>query len=118
ASSKNPRRQRVRSEVTMPMFRTTGGSCVTPPATAGRRGARERPGGFAGKTDIRRFLVQALAAVALGIAGCAGGIAAAHARPRTGETMDQKAQIQSTVDAMTSAFNKGDIAGVMRTYEP
>jgi len=32
--------------------------------------------------------------------------------------MDQKAQIQSTVDAMTSAFNKGDIAGVMRTYEP
>ena len=32
--------------------------------------------------------------------------------------MDQKAQIQSTVDAMTSAFNSGDLAGVLRAYEP
>lgn len=53
-----------------------------------------------------------------GARGSATGTAAAHAQPRTGKTMDQKAQIKSTVDAMTSAFNKGDIAGVMRAYEP
>jgi len=32
--------------------------------------------------------------------------------------MDQKAQIQSTVDTMTSAFNDGNIDAVMATYEP
>lgn len=32
--------------------------------------------------------------------------------------MDQNAKILSTIDAMTSAFHKGDIDGIMRTYEP
>lgn len=32
--------------------------------------------------------------------------------------MDEKGRIQSTVDAMTSAFSKGDIDGILRTYEP
>lgn len=32
--------------------------------------------------------------------------------------MDQKAKILSTIDAMTNAFHKGDIDGIMRTYEP
>jgi uncharacterized protein (TIGR02246 family) len=32
--------------------------------------------------------------------------------------MDEKAQILSTIDAMTSAFNSGDIDAVMRAYEP
>lgn len=32
--------------------------------------------------------------------------------------MDEKARIQATVDTMTSAFNGGNIAGVMGTYEP
>lgn len=32
--------------------------------------------------------------------------------------MDQNAQILSTIEAMTSAFNRGDIDAVMRTYEP
>jgi ketosteroid isomerase-like protein len=31
--------------------------------------------------------------------------------------MDQKALILSTIDAMTDAFHKGDIDGIMRTYE-
>jgi uncharacterized protein (TIGR02246 family) len=33
-------------------------------------------------------------------------------------TVDQEAQILSTIDAMTDAFHKGDIDGIMRTYEP
>ena len=32
--------------------------------------------------------------------------------------MDHKAEILSTIDAMTDAFHKGDIDGIMRTYEP
>lgn len=32
--------------------------------------------------------------------------------------MDQKEKILSTIDAMTDAFHKGDIDGIMRTYEP
>jgi ketosteroid isomerase-like protein len=32
--------------------------------------------------------------------------------------MDVNAQILSTIDAMTSAFNAGDIDGIMRAYEP
>lgn len=32
--------------------------------------------------------------------------------------MDQRAQILSTIEAMTSAFNQGNIDGIMRTYEP
>lgn len=32
--------------------------------------------------------------------------------------VDQKIQILATVEAMTQAFNKGDIDAVMRTYEP
>ena len=32
--------------------------------------------------------------------------------------MDQQAQILSTIDAMTDAFHRGDIDGIMRTYEP
>jgi ketosteroid isomerase-like protein len=32
--------------------------------------------------------------------------------------MDAKSQILSTIDAMTRAFNAGDIEGIMRTYEP
>ena len=43
---------------------------------------------------------------------------AAQTQPRTGEIMNEKAQILSTIDAMTSAFHKGDIDGIMRTYEP
>lgn len=31
--------------------------------------------------------------------------------------MDQKAKILSTIDDMTSAFHRGDIDGIMRTYE-
>jgi ketosteroid isomerase-like protein len=31
--------------------------------------------------------------------------------------MDQKAQILSTIESMTSAFNRGDIDGIMQTYE-
>jgi uncharacterized protein (TIGR02246 family) len=32
--------------------------------------------------------------------------------------VDQKAKILSTIDNMTNAFHKGDIDGIMRTYEP
>jgi hypothetical protein len=32
--------------------------------------------------------------------------------------VDQKAKILSTINDMTSAFHKGDIDGIMRTYEP
>ena len=32
--------------------------------------------------------------------------------------MDQQAKILSTIDAMTDAFHRGDIDGIMRTYEP
>jgi uncharacterized protein (TIGR02246 family) len=32
--------------------------------------------------------------------------------------MDTKTQVLSTIEAMTSAFNRGDIEGIMRTYEP
>ena len=32
--------------------------------------------------------------------------------------MDPRAQILSTIDAMTDAFHRGDIDGIMRTYEP
>jgi ketosteroid isomerase-like protein len=32
--------------------------------------------------------------------------------------VDQKAQILSTIEAMTHAFHQGNIDGVMRTYEP
>lgn len=32
--------------------------------------------------------------------------------------MDQNAKILSTIDAMTDAFHRGDIDGIMRTYEP
>lgn len=32
--------------------------------------------------------------------------------------MDHKEAILSTIDAMTTAFHKGDIDGIMRTYEP
>jgi uncharacterized protein (TIGR02246 family) len=32
--------------------------------------------------------------------------------------MTQTERIQQTIDAMTSAFAKGDIDGVLRTYEP
>jgi len=31
--------------------------------------------------------------------------------------MDHKAKILSTIDDMTSAFHRGDIDGIMRTYE-
>jgi ketosteroid isomerase-like protein len=32
--------------------------------------------------------------------------------------VDQTAKILSTIEAMTNAFHKGDIDGIMRTYEP
>lgn len=32
--------------------------------------------------------------------------------------MDQKAQIVSTINEMTSAFHEGDVDRIMRTYEP
>ncbi|MEY4548383.1 MAG: hypothetical protein RL685_4578 [Pseudomonadota bacterium] len=32
--------------------------------------------------------------------------------------MDQKANVLSTIDDMTSAFHEGDLDGIMRTYEP
>lgn len=32
--------------------------------------------------------------------------------------MDQQSKILSTIDTMTNAFHKGDIDGIMRTYEP
>jgi len=32
--------------------------------------------------------------------------------------VDHKAKILSTIDAMTNAFHKGDIDGILRTYEP
>ena len=32
--------------------------------------------------------------------------------------MDQKAEILSTIDDMTTAFHAGDIDGILRTYEP
>lgn len=32
--------------------------------------------------------------------------------------MNQQATILSTIDAMTNAFHKGDIDGIMQTYEP
>jgi ketosteroid isomerase-like protein len=32
--------------------------------------------------------------------------------------VDQKATILSTINTMTNAFHKGDIDGIMRTYEP
>ena len=32
--------------------------------------------------------------------------------------MDQNAKILSTIDDMTDAFHRGDIDGIMRTYEP
>ena len=32
--------------------------------------------------------------------------------------MDQKANILSTIDAMTAAFHQGDLDGILRTYEP
>ena len=31
--------------------------------------------------------------------------------------MDQKANILSTIDAMTAAFHQGDLDGILRTYE-
>ena len=33
-------------------------------------------------------------------------------------TVDHKAKILSTIHAMTNAFHKGDIDGILRTYEP
>jgi len=32
--------------------------------------------------------------------------------------MDQTAKVLSTIDDMTNAFHRGDIDGIMRTYEP
>jgi len=32
--------------------------------------------------------------------------------------VDQQSKILSTIDTMTNAFHKGDIDGIMRTYEP
>jgi ketosteroid isomerase-like protein len=32
--------------------------------------------------------------------------------------MDTKTEVLSTIEAMTSAFHRGDIEGIMRTYEP
>jgi ketosteroid isomerase-like protein len=32
--------------------------------------------------------------------------------------MDQKEQILSTINEMVAAFHEGDIAGILRTYEP
>ena len=32
--------------------------------------------------------------------------------------MNQQATILSTIDAMTNAFHKGDIDGILQTYEP
>ncbi|HEX6277202.1 MAG TPA: nuclear transport factor 2 family protein [Polyangiaceae bacterium] len=32
--------------------------------------------------------------------------------------MDDKAKVLSTIDDMVNAFHKGDIDGIMRTYEP
>lgn len=32
--------------------------------------------------------------------------------------MDTKSRIISTIEAMTSAFHRGDIDGILRTYEP
>lgn len=32
--------------------------------------------------------------------------------------MDQKAKIVATIDAMTDAFHRGDIDGILRAYEP
>lgn len=32
--------------------------------------------------------------------------------------MDDKAKVLSTIDAMVNAFHKGDIDGIMQTYEP
>jgi ketosteroid isomerase-like protein len=35
-----------------------------------------------------------------------------------GETMNQKEQIVSTIETMTSAFHAGNIDGILNTYEP
>lgn len=32
--------------------------------------------------------------------------------------MDTKTRVLSTIEAMTSAFHRGDVDGIMRTYEP
>lgn len=32
--------------------------------------------------------------------------------------MDDKTRVLATIDAMTHAFHRGDIEGIMRTYEP
>jgi uncharacterized protein (TIGR02246 family) len=32
--------------------------------------------------------------------------------------MDERASIQGTIEAMASAFRKGDIEGILQTYEP
>lgn len=32
--------------------------------------------------------------------------------------MDTKAEVLSTIEAMTSAFHQGDVEGIMRSYEP
>jgi ketosteroid isomerase-like protein len=40
-----------------------------------------------------------------------------HRPNRSGDQMDEKALILSTIETMTRAFNQGDIDGVMRTYE-
>ncbi|NOU32160.1 MAG: SnoaL-like domain-containing protein [Polyangiaceae bacterium] len=41
-----------------------------------------------------------------------------YAKPKQEKSMDQKTQIRSTIDAMTDAFNRGDIDAVMTAYEP
>ncbi len=55
------------------------------------------------------------------VAGCSTGdrneAGPSHAADSV-DTADQRAKIQSTIDEMTSAFNEGDIDGIMRTYEP
>jgi uncharacterized protein (TIGR02246 family) len=57
--------------------------------------------------------VTALARIVVGHNVTAGIVQ----RSVTGEIMDQTTQILATIDAMTRAFNEGDIDGVMRTYE-
>jgi uncharacterized protein (TIGR02246 family) len=66
----------------------------------------------ASKTPGERWLVTILPP----------GSSKGHRRTEPGQRLepivDDKAKVLSTIDDMVSAFHKGDIDGIMRTYEP
>lgn len=51
-----------------------------------------------------------IAATALILSGAAGAVAA--------DAVDARAEVQATIDAMTSAFAAGDVEGILAAYEP